>query len=477
MKKRLPALSLAIVMVLAFAVPALAVDYDHVNIVENRNPVFLGTGQPGYVIFSDGQIDGLYVWLPVGSTLTWAEIDADIRAASGMPGWWGKEEFLGFFYGADVQHSGNHDFWVEQGEGGWYARKTGDNISNTIWWPNDCPNPDWYGIKVIPKIYVSTINTKIVEKWRGEKTPYQTITQYVAKYDSTTLTNAGYSVALDSKNKVIGNDVVVPGSNHFAYAKLDKAALLAGETIDLALVNGSKVDQVGTATVKMADGKLAVEIDGLYSGSAYGFVAADGFLPYAKNGNIHSLGIFKTGSGMEVNILTKDSYQSGDKKAANYDKDWSDITGKNAITDEDFIYLYMHANPIRFDRGADISDIEWKVTKEPEVIWSKTITNTVGPVTEKVPFKVYEGRGDYSEKPALDNDSLSDIPEGWYTVVFYDPYLEDPVVFEVETVANEMLKVTYGAEHSVPGETTVKRIDLPFIENELVIINKTVAVK
>ena len=470
--KKVLTMVLVIAMVAAFAAPALAAER-----IEGGNPVFLGLGMPEYVLFSDGQIDGVIVWLPEGSDLDWDYVCNDINSSKGMPGWWSNNLKNDFFYGEERYTAKNHDFWVAQGEDGWYAYKTGDKISNTLWVRGEEPEvPDWFGIEIDPSIYVTTVNTRIIEKWQGEETPYQTITQYVAQYDSTTLTKAGYNVEFDSKNKVIGNDVVVPGSNHFAYAKLDKAALESGESFDLALVNGSKVNEVGTASVSMVDGKLVVEFDAVFSGT-YGFVAADGFLPYAKNGNIHSLGIFKTGSSMDVEILTKGSYQDKDKKAANYDKDWADITGNNAISDSDYIYLYMHANPITFDRGNDISEIEVIETKEPEVVWTKTITNKVGPEQDWIEFEVYEGLGDYSEKEALDNNELSDIPEGWYTVVFNDPYLDEPAIIAIEAVANEMLKVTYGEGHSVPGETTTKRIDLPNIINPLETIYKTVYVK
>ena len=215
------------------------------------------------------------------------------------------------------------------------------------------PNiPDGSGIEIFASAIEESSWQKWWEIWQGEKTPYKVLS---AKTDSTTLTNAGYkgdpSFKMDNKNNSL-YDKVVPGSNHFCYAVLDKAALEAGKEIELALVNGNKIDQVGSATVKMVGDKLEVKINDLYSGT-YGFVAADGFLPYTKNGNIHSLGIFKTGSSFVVDILNKDSYQDKDKKGEKYDKDWSDIIGnKAAVKDENCIYLYMHANPIQFDYTA-----------------------------------------------------------------------------------------------------------------------------
>ena len=114
---------------------------------------------------------------------------------------------------------------------------------------------------------------------------------------SVTATNAGniplIKAGLNPKN---GNPVyndktygttpfVVPNSNHFVYAELDRAALVNG--VDLQFVVGNDYQIVGTGSVKLsADGKsLVITINGKGSFGALAFTS----VPSPKNGNIQSV--------------------------------------------------------------------------------------------------------------------------------------------------------------------------------------------
>jgi len=174
---------------------------------------------------------------------------------------------------------------------------------------------------------------------------------YSPKYNSVTLTNFGYIAAFDPKNNKFlpkESDVnIVENSNHFTYAKLSVDDLKKEEGVKLSMVVGNKIDQIGTASVKMVDGKLEVTIDGVVDQSKFGAVAFQGFMPTVKNGNIHSLNFFSHNNKNVVDIFGPDAF-STDKKSANYDKDWADIT-KNVKGDDGFIYLYFHFDSIIFD--------------------------------------------------------------------------------------------------------------------------------
>ena len=343
-----------------------------------------------------------------------------------------------------------------------------DNDGNVVDW--DLDNPPVITNTGIGKLTISASALLKTSKqdwwdiWQGEKTPYKVLS---AKTDSTTLTNAGYqddpSFTFDSKNNSLYS-MVVPGSNHFCFATLDKAALLAGEVIDLALVNGSKIDQVGTATVKAytIDGdkvtQLEITIKDLASGSTYGFVAADGFLPYAKNSNIQSLGIFKTGASFIVDVLDEDSYQDKDKKAGNYDKDWADITGKNAIKGNN-IYLYMHANPIQFDYT------KYEETFDGEYAWETIEPRKIGEGFGEIVYatkslnifvKVYDEDGVLVDKFTLNGNKATTgaktltLPAGDYTVEWTfdydgdtDTYSDSVTVLPGQTVKFPHINASY----------------------------------
>ena len=480
--KKIIAIAIALIMVFAVTAPAMAADADAQTIYlkgsgknfnESWNNLFYIGGAESadnpnvwHLVYS-GNVDCVtYMQLDFGDNGVWVWDPGDgfsVNGGGNNPGWVIVAPYDWAIKYVDKGNNQNvSDSYVVATDGGQF------NVSG-FHKGSGGDEPVLSGIEVIQEVMITKVNEKIIEKWQGEKTPYQTITQYYSQHDSTTLTNADYKVAYDSKNNVIGDDVVVPNSNHFAYAKLDKNALLAGESIDLALVNGSKVNQVGTASVSMVDGKLVLAFNGVLS-STFGAVAFDGFLPAPKNGNIHSTDIFKANNNAVVDVYTGTTFQSKDKKAANYSKDIDDIM-KNAIKESGYIFLYMHANPINFDKGIEDGDIDWVVTKEPEVIWSKTILMPRKPVQEFITVEVFDSEGNLVDEQTWDN-----LPPGDYTVVFYDPYADDPVVKTATVEEGEMAKVTYSVSYEIPGRTTTKRIDLPFIEKELVIIKKSVKV-
>ena len=174
---------------------------------------------------------------------------------------------------------------------------------------------------------------------------------YSPTYKSVTLTNFGYIAAFDPKNNKFlpkESDVnIVANSNHFTYAKLNVDDLKEGVELPLSMVVGNKIEQIGTASVKMVDNQLVITIDGVVDQSKFGAVAFRGFMPNVKNGNIHSLNFFSHNNKYVVDILDFNAFQSTDKKGANYDKDWADMT-KNAGNDG-YIYLYVHFDTLILD--------------------------------------------------------------------------------------------------------------------------------
>ena len=118
---------------------------------------------------------------------------------------------------------------------------------------------------------------------------------------------------------------VVPNSNHFVYAELDRAALAEGIALDMLV--GNKFDVVGSAFVKLEGDNLVITINGEGTFGATAFSK----IPAPKNGNIHS------------------------QKEADLKKDFGATTGfaHNNVTvlpcpAGDTIYLYIHCDSIRF---------------------------------------------------------------------------------------------------------------------------------
>ena len=155
-------------------------------------------------------------------------------------------------------------------------------------------------------------------------------------YSSVTATNAGNRDAiLAGLNPKNGNPYfndkgnadtpfVVPNSNHFVYAELDRADLVAGVNLDMLVGNNYAV--VGSAFVKLVDGNIEITINGK---GTFGAIAFNK-LPVFNNGNIHS---------QKVADLEKFGATTGfnhDNKAI-----LPCPTG-------DIIYLYIHCSSIQF---------------------------------------------------------------------------------------------------------------------------------
>jgi len=113
---------------------------------------------------------------------------------------------------------------------------------------------------------------------------------------------------------------IVPNSNHFTYAKLDYDALINGQSIELDLVEGNKLNKVGTAYVTLQNGNLVVSIKDFGTGK-FGIVTFNlGDVP--KNGNIHSMNSFKHNDAFTVPCPSPDALG--------------------------LIYMYIHCDNIRF---------------------------------------------------------------------------------------------------------------------------------
>jgi len=430
--KKLMVIAMVMILALALTTPAMAFEVDERENVQVFNAGFhCGTYGGNGRVWISNYVKGEWHEFEYAGDNTWTLLSEDfVCPECGSNEWVSYSNKSGVPNGKNIQlkHPGAPD-----------------------------PEPEPSGIIVNDEVYLTTITETIVQKWQRELTPFKTITQLYSQFESTTLSNAG-------------NPKVVTNSNHFCYAVLSKAELENGP-IALELFNGNKLNVVGTASASLVDGQIVVDFDDVLS-STYGIVAFDGFMPVVKNGNIHSVGIFKTGRGNAVTPLTLNSYQSSDKKAADYDKDWAEIT-KNVPQNNDNIYLYMHANPIKFDKGIVESEIEWIVTKDYELQFDQVVKTSE--VTEKVfgvTYAIYDAEGEDVTEDA------ADLEPGFYTVVFYDPYIDEYVTFEnIEVVEGIDTEITYEAEYSEVAAPIIITKYLPDIENELVIVNKSVAVK
>lgn len=85
----------------------------------------------------------------------------------------------------------------------------------------------------------------------------------------------------------VNNPIKVPNSNHFTIAKLDRASLEEGVTLDL--IQGNKYDLIGQMFVQLVDGQIKITFDENSKVASFGAKAFD-YLPTPDNGNIHSNG-------------------------------------------------------------------------------------------------------------------------------------------------------------------------------------------
>ena len=151
-------------------------------------------------------------------------------------------------------------------------------------------------------------------------------------YDSVTASNIGDK-----------NILIVPNSNHFAYAKLHKTDLENG--VELNMLTGNKLQVVGKAYVKLLDekGMLEITIDGE---GTFGAIAFNK-LPEFKNGNIHSQ--------KEVDLA-----KFGASHGFNHDN-------KTVIKcpPGDIIYLYIHCKSMRFYKETTLPPVVEPPEDEP----------------------------------------------------------------------------------------------------------------
>lgn len=129
-------------------------------------------------------------------------------------------------------------------------------------------------------------------------------------YSSVTAANAGI------REDILEGSNIVPNSNHFLFAALDRALLADG--VDLEFYVGNDFQLVGSGSVKLdEEGCLVIAIDNCAKGE-YGAVAFD-TLPVINNGNIHSLKIFSHDNNLVI-----------------------------PCPEGDIIYLYFHAGSLQF---------------------------------------------------------------------------------------------------------------------------------
>lgn len=270
-------------------------------------------------------------------------------------------------------------------------------------------------LTIDPKASMMTTTKYFKEMFERERTPYKTISE---GYGSVTATNVGV------KTNIVAN------ANHFTYAKLSKADLVEGVVLDM--VVGNKINVCGSAFVKLVNGKLEITINDTYK-SSFGAVAFDGFIPVTKNGNIHSMGIFNHNGVNVIDIYNTKSFQSSDKKGANYDKDWADYI-KNVKTDDKFIYLYIHGD-FTFDL-TDKNDPNYQTSGEfagyilpnwsdpvktgekqsgVSYVYRSISVNIDVVVTDADENVVFDGTIIANDKNAL---TIPDLPAGEYTITW-----------------------------------------------------------
>ncbi|MCL2164871.1 MAG: VWA domain-containing protein [Oscillospiraceae bacterium] len=323
----------------------------------------------------------------------------------------------------------------------------------------------YFSLKINAEASLTTnISTKI-EIWQREITPYRLDYQYISSgYSSVTATTPSQLALkdlfinpkngnLDSKHAKF-NDLVVKNANHFTFAKLPVAELAAGG-VDLVLVVGNKIDEIGTGKAFInADGKLELEFDDLNS-YKFGAVAFTKLLE-PKNGNIHSEKVF---SHNNVAVLDLPPADAGG-----------------------FIYLYVHFDSLELDLGYEEGISEWEETIEHKV-GERFEDTTTGPDPLYVSVAVYlcdDLDCDCSTCPPIYN--FTNLPPGTYKVVF-TVYNDDGTVREeaaelvvivtgVDTVVNFSRDYVDDIEVGGPREYVV-----PDIVNPLVVVVKVVTKK
>jgi len=313
------------------------------------------------------------------------------------------------------------------------------------------PAPEYGSLVINASAVLNTTTETIKEFWQREITPYQTITQYVSPaYSSVTATNAGYqnTLGFDKKNNPTGINVV-PNSNHFTYAALPAADLENG--VQLALVVGNKIDQVGAASIKKVGDNLVISFDGDLYASSFGAMAFNA-VPQPSNGNIHSM-------------KDKDLAKYGAVGTFNHDN--ISVIPCPPVGKDGNIYLYIHFDSLQYDLGIDTSDINNVVTKDykvrEEVIGTDVVQSPVG-----VQYTVTDESGNL-----VDPADFAALLPGTYTVVYLDANGKGNTEI-VQVEAGQTATSSYSAVYTATTDP-VRLIEyLPDIKNPTVITHKTV---
>jgi len=271
------------------------------------------------------------------------------------------------------------------------------------------------------------------EFWQGSKTPYKYVSQ---PYGSVTATN-------------VNSAKIVPNSNHFTYAMLDAAALAEG--VELSMVVGNKVQQVGTASVKATGGMLDISINDVYASKCG--AAAYATLPAPKNGNLHSEKGFAHNNVLSIPLPASPT-----------------------------VYLYVHCD-IQFDvtdkADPDYADgYIWKTTPPVKVGEEFVGTRTkVEALDLDVEVTVLDANGTVIGSFVLNNSSelLSNLRSGDYAVQYAWAYEGDVQEGEgtASVVADQSAlfrvpRIEYAGE----PETRIKKAVLPDVINPVVVVVK-----
>jgi hypothetical protein len=407
----------------------------------------LNTNIPGFEFVLEKRVivdDDLWYWEPIG--------DSVISTDSGVADFGNRIVEIGMYRIIEIHLDTNLyidkkieiQFQVQQSD---LSNHTVFSGSDFIW--DNITKPEPGRLLIGSSVTLTTITKTILQKWQREVTPYEEWTQYLSPaYSSVTATNADYVAKFDPKNNKFlpkeSNVNIVANSDHFTYAKLAVADLVDG--VDLALVVGNKIEQIGTARVKITDdGTLELTFDGDLHGYTFGAVAFTKILE-PKNGNIHSDKVFNHNN---IAVL--------DMPAA--DKDG-------------FIYLYVHFANLQYKDGIPELTRKWTVEGPYELKFKKVVKVDKDTTEIYVTYIVKDVNG------MIVDDSMPLAP-GWYTVKFDDPKNNgnefDPVKLEV--LEGKYTTYIYTAEYNEKADPIIISKNLSDIINPVVIVNKTAVKK
>ena len=303
-------------------------------------------------------------------------------------------------------------------------------------------------------------------------TPTKTVTPNISRSFSSVTATTPEQWALRSCPTVINtrngnpihgsvgyNPLVVRNSNHFTYARLPHASLVAGEVFDLVLVVGNNFNQIGNATVSYARGLLTITFEHeLHSGS-WGAISFNNMRGVPNNGNIHSIGGGNALRDMIAIGATSASFSHNVRS--------NSVTIPAASpTAAGYVYLYMHGS-FAFNLGGsgagEIVDVVTYVTVETSTEVS-SITNIVD--TSEAVTVVLNNAG--VEALRAYGNSLTTLVTGVYTV---NVTLENQLFTQtVNVLADQTTNVNAVFTLPTVTETVTNEVWLPDYIAELVIL-------